>query len=114
MPDTDESGDTMGASVAIGDVNLDGYGDVLTGLPGEDLTRGGVNQANAGQVILLRGSSTGMTATGSVTYSEDTTGVPGDSAPNERLGAAVVLTDLSGYGRADWRSARTASPPTTA
>ncbi|ORT59516.1 hypothetical protein BKD26_11355 [Streptomyces sp. CB03238] len=101
VPDTDESGDTMGASVAIGDVNLDGYGDVLTGLPGEDLTRGGVNQANAGQVILLRGSSTGMTATGSVAYSQDTTGVPGDSAPNERLGAAVVLTDLSGYGRAD-------------
>ncbi|MER7106614.1 FG-GAP-like repeat-containing protein [Streptomyces sp. NPDC000229] len=101
VPDTDESGDTMGASVAIGDVNLDGYEDVLTGLPGEDLTRGGVNQANAGQVILLRGSSTGMTATGSVAYSQDTTGVPGDSAPNERLGAAVVLTDLSGYGRAD-------------
>ncbi|MEV3992238.1 FG-GAP-like repeat-containing protein [Streptomyces sp. NPDC049837] len=101
VPDTDESGDTMGASVAIGDVDLDGYEDVLTGLPGEDLTRSGANQANAGQAILLRGSSTGMTATGSVAYSEDTTGVPGDSAPNERLGAAVVLTDLSGYSRAD-------------
>lgn len=101
VPDTDESGDTMGASVAIGDVDLDGYEDVLTGLPGEDLVRGGAGQANAGQAILLRGSSTGMTATGSVAYSEDTTGVPGDSAPNERLGSAVVLTDLSGYGRAD-------------
>lgn len=101
VPDTDETGDTMGASVSIGDVNLDGYGDVLTGLPGEDLTRGGVNQSNAGQTILLRGSSTGMTATGSVAYSQDTTGVPGDSEPNDRLGSAVLLTDLSGYGRPD-------------
>ncbi|WP_405603259.1 N-acetylmuramoyl-L-alanine amidase [Streptomyces sp. NBC_01410] len=101
VPDTGESGDDMGASVSVGDVNLDGYDDILTGLPGEDLTRDGVSQGNAGQVILLRGSSTGPTATGSVAYHQDTTGVPGFSEPNDRLGSAVSLTDLSGYGRAD-------------
>ncbi|MFD8191338.1 FG-GAP-like repeat-containing protein [Streptomyces wuyuanensis] len=101
IPDSDESGDTMGASVSVGDVNLDGYADVLVGLPGEDLTRDGANQANAGQALLIRGSATGMTATGSVAYHLDTAGVPGTTAPNERLGAAVSLTDLSGYGRAD-------------
>lgn len=101
VPDTGESGDDMGASVSVGDVNLDGYDDILTGLPGEDLTRDGVSQSNAGQVILLRGSSTGPTATGSVAYHQDTTGVPGYTEPNDRLGSAVSLTDLSGYGRAD-------------
>ncbi|MDI9886713.1 FG-GAP-like repeat-containing protein [Streptomyces sp. HNM0645] len=101
IPGSDESGDTMGASVSVGDVDLDGYGDVLTGLPGEDLTRGGVNRSNAGMVILIRGSATGMTATGSVSYHQDTTGVPGSTEPNDRLGSAVSLTDLSGNSRAD-------------
>ncbi|GAA4889180.1 FG-GAP-like repeat-containing protein [Streptomyces coeruleoprunus] len=97
IPDSDETGDSMGASVSVGDVNLDGYADVLVGVPGEDLTRGGVAQSNAGQAILIRGSATGMTATGSVAYHQDTTGVPGSTEPNDRLGAAVSLADLSGH-----------------
>lgn len=101
VPDTGETSDDMGASVSIGDVNLDGYDDILTGLPGEDITRSGVSQTNAGQVILLRGSATGPTATGSVAYHQDTTGVPGTTEPNDRLGSSVSLTDLSGYSRAD-------------
>ncbi|MFD7517945.1 FG-GAP-like repeat-containing protein [Streptomyces niveus] len=101
VPDTGETGDDMGASVSVGDVNLDGYDDILTGLPGEDITRGGVAQTNAGQVILLRGSSTGPTATGSVAYHQDTAGVPGTTESNDRLGSSVSLTDLSGYSRAD-------------
>ncbi|MFD4114128.1 FG-GAP-like repeat-containing protein [Streptomyces niveus] len=101
VPDTGETGDDMGASVSVGDVNLDGYDDILTGLPGEDITRGGVAQTNAGQVILLRGSSTGPTATGSAAYHQDTAGVPGTTESNDRLGSSVSLTDLSGYSRAD-------------
>lgn len=100
VPDTGETGDDMGASVSVGDVNLDGYDDILTGLPGEDITRGGVAQTNAGQVILLRGSS-GPTATGSAAYHQDTAGVPGTTESNDRLGSSVSLTDLSGYSRAD-------------
>ncbi|MFF3343279.1 hypothetical protein [Streptomyces flavidovirens] len=62
--------------MSVGDVNLDGYGDILAGLPGEDLTRSGASYANAGQTLLLRGASTGPTGTGSVAYSQDTSGVP--------------------------------------
>lgn len=101
VPDTGETGDDMGASVSVGDVNLDGYDDILTGLPGEDITRSGVSQTNAGQVILLRGTSTGPTATGSAAYHQDTAGVPGTTESNDRLGSSVSLTDLSGYSRAD-------------
>ncbi|MEU9750862.1 FG-GAP-like repeat-containing protein [Streptomyces niveus] len=101
VPDTGETGDDMGAYVSVGDVNLDGYDDILTGLPGEDITRGGVARTNAGQVILLRGSSTGPTATGSAAYHQDTAGVPGTTESNDRLGSSVSLTDLSGYSRAD-------------
>ncbi|MFF3325604.1 FG-GAP-like repeat-containing protein [Streptomyces sp. NPDC002889] len=101
VPGTGETGDDMGASVSVGDANLDGYDDILTGLPGEDITRSGVAQTNAGQVLLLRGSSTGPTGTGSAAYSQDTTGVPGSTESNDRLGSSVTLADLSGYVRAD-------------
>ncbi|MFI5631987.1 FG-GAP repeat protein [Streptomyces sp. NPDC051664] len=95
------TGDDMGASVSIGDVDLDGYGDILTGAPGEDITRSGVNESSAGQVFLIRGSATGPTGTGAVGYSQGTTGIPGATEPDDRLGSSVSLTDLSGYSRAD-------------
>jgi uncharacterized protein with LGFP repeats len=101
VPETGETGDDMGAAVSVGDLNLDGYADILTGVPGEDITRNGVTRADAGMVILLRGSATGPTGTGSFAYTQDTTGIPGDSEAGDRLGSSVSLTDLSGYTRAD-------------
>jgi hypothetical protein len=44
----------MRESIAAGDVTGDGYGDVLVGVPGEDLG----STADAGSVVLLRGSET--------------------------------------------------------
>ncbi|MFJ7945538.1 hypothetical protein ACIQ6K_18095 [Streptomyces sp. NPDC096354] len=41
------------------------------------------------------------TGTGAVEYSQDTTGIPGATEPDDRLGSSVSLTDLSGYSRAD-------------
>ncbi|MFE5819791.1 N-acetylmuramoyl-L-alanine amidase [Streptomyces sp. NPDC056479] len=96
-----ESGDLFGASVSVGDYNADGLADALTGVPGEDFPRGGVNQANAGDVLLVKGTSTGLTGTGSIRLSQDTTGVPGTAESGDLFGSAVSLTDLSGYGRAD-------------
>ncbi|MGI5400464.1 FG-GAP-like repeat-containing protein [Streptomyces sp. CA-135486] len=101
VPEAGETGDDMGASVSVGDLNLDGYADVLTGVPGEDITRSGSTRADAGMVILLRGSAAGPTGTGSFAYTQDTTGIPGDAEAGDRLGSSVSLTDLSGYGRAD-------------
>lgn len=63
------------------------------------ITRDGVNRTDAGQAILLKGSSTGITGTGAV--SQDTSGVPGSTESSDQFGTAVSLADLSGYGRAD-------------
>nr|WP_240929558.1 FG-GAP-like repeat-containing protein [Streptomyces coryli] len=100
VPGTAESGDAMGASVAVGDVNLDGYADVLTGTPGEDITRSG-NRSNAGASILLRGASGGLTGSGSQAFSQDTSGVPGSTETDDRVGSAATLTDFSGWARTD-------------
>ncbi|MER5686188.1 FG-GAP-like repeat-containing protein [Streptomyces sp. NPDC002205] len=101
VPGTAESGDAMGTAVSVGDYNADGYADVLTGAPNEDITRNSVNQSDAGTSILLKGSPTGLTGTGAQAISQDTTGVPGSTETGDNLGSSVSLTDLSSYGRAD-------------
>ncbi|MER7490678.1 FG-GAP-like repeat-containing protein [Streptomyces sp. NPDC126497] len=101
VPGGNESGDALGTSVSAGDYNRDGYADVLVGAPGEDLTRAGANRKDAGQALLFRGSSSGLTGSGAVSVSQDTSGVPGSTESGDRFGSAVSLTDLSGYGRAD-------------
>jgi hypothetical protein len=100
VPGAAESGDAMGWSVAVGDYNLDGYADVLTGAPNEDITRTS-NRSNAGTSLLLKGTSTGLTGTGAIAISQDTAGIPGSTETNDNLGTAVALGDFSGYGRAD-------------
>ncbi|MEU0743684.1 N-acetylmuramoyl-L-alanine amidase [Streptomyces sp. NPDC006134] len=101
VPGGNESGDALGASVSVGDYNADGYADALAGSPGEDLARDGANRVNAGTVILFKGTASGLTGSGSVAVSQDTSGVPGSSETDDRLGFSVSLGDLSGFGRAD-------------
>ncbi|MFI2616147.1 FG-GAP-like repeat-containing protein [Streptomyces sp. NPDC018584] len=96
-----ESGDAMGWSVSAGDYDLDGYADVLTGAPGEDITRADVARKDAGTSLLLKGSASGLTGTGALAFSQDEPDVPGSTETGDRLGSSVTLADLSGSGRAD-------------
>ncbi|MGW1028111.1 FG-GAP-like repeat-containing protein [Streptomyces sp. NPDC002577] len=100
VPGAAESGDALGWSVSVGDYNGDGYLDVLAGAPNEDITRT-TNRSNAGSAWLIKGTSAGLTGTGALAFSQDTTGITGATETNDKLGSAVSLTDLSGYGRAD-------------
>ncbi|MCX4905942.1 FG-GAP-like repeat-containing protein [Streptomyces sp. NBC_00878] len=99
VPGANESGDALGTSVSVGDFNADGFADVLAGAPNEDITRT-TNRANAGAVWLFRGASSGLTGTGSLSYSQDTTGIAGSTEKDDKLGSSVSLTDFSGHGRA--------------
>ncbi|MFG2499802.1 FG-GAP-like repeat-containing protein [Streptomyces sp. NPDC048441] len=101
VPGAAESGDAMGWSVSAGDYNLDGYADVLTGAPNEDITRSGSAKKDAGTSLLLKGTSSGLTGTGAQAFSQDTEGITGSTESADRLGSSVALTDLSGFGRAD-------------
>ena len=56
--------------------------------------------SNAGAVWLFKGASSGLTGTGSLSYSQDTTGIPGSTEKDDKLGSSVSLTDFSGHGRA--------------
>ncbi|MEV0492409.1 FG-GAP repeat protein [Streptomyces atratus] len=55
----------MGTAVSVGDYNADGYADVLTGAPNEDITRNSVNPSDAGTSILLKGTASNSPAASS-------------------------------------------------
>ncbi|MEU6574974.1 FG-GAP-like repeat-containing protein [Streptomyces sp. NPDC046805] len=95
------AGDRFGASLAVADVNDDGYADVLAGAPGTDVTVSGTPAADAGAAVLLHGSANGLTATGADVYDTDRAGVPGAAEAGDRLGSAVSLADLTGDGALD-------------
>ncbi len=101
VPGGDETGDDVGASIGVGDVDDDGYDDVLAGLPGEDLTLDGTAHPDAGTVLLLHGTAAGITGAGSDTFYPDEPGIAGASETDDRFGSAAALADYNGDGYAD-------------
>ncbi|MGQ4390542.1 FG-GAP-like repeat-containing protein [Streptomyces sp. SAS_270] len=97
VPGTAEDGDEFGHSLSVGDVDADGYADVLVGSPGEAVG----TRVYAGTAVLLRGSATGLTTTRAVGYSQNTAGVAGTAEAGDQFGAAVHLADLNKDGKAE-------------
>ncbi|HEY0697423.1 MAG TPA: FG-GAP and VCBS repeat-containing protein, partial [Micromonospora sp.] len=83
VPGESEAGDEFGMSVAIGDVTGDGYGDLAVGSPGEN---------GSGMVTLLKGTASGIAATGATAQVAPTTA----AVTPHRLGQTVTLADLTG------------------
>jgi FG-GAP repeat protein len=97
VPGASESGDRFGASLSVGDVNGDGYADVAVGLPGEDIG----SLANAGSIVLLRGSASGIATSGNQSLTQNTSGIPGTAESGDKFGSFVLLSDIDRNGRAD-------------
>ncbi|MET9393442.1 FG-GAP-like repeat-containing protein [Streptomyces sp. NPDC006624] len=93
VPGASEKGDRFGSDVALGDVNGDGRADLVVGTAGEN--------GSAGAVTVLYGSASGLTTKGAVSYTQNTSGVPGTSESGDRFGERVTLTDHTGDRRAD-------------
>ncbi|MEG8276495.1 FG-GAP-like repeat-containing protein [Streptomyces sp. AHA2] len=98
VPGAGEADDAFGSAVSTGDVNGDGYADVVVSAPGEDVG----SARDAGSVTVLFGSASGLrTATGVKSYTQDTAGVPGSAESGDRFGSSVGLTDVTKDGKAD-------------
>ncbi|MGW5640036.1 hypothetical protein [Streptomyces sp. NPDC003832] len=84
------------AAGTVGDVNKDGYRDVVLSAP--DATVAG--RAKAGAVVVLYGGARGIDPARRTVLTQNSTGVPGAAESGDRFGAAVVVSDLNrdGYG----------------
>ena len=97
VPGTQEAADSFGNELTIGDVDGDGYGDVLVGNPFEGV--GTVSQAGAFAVV--PGGPDGPTGAGTKVISQNTAGVPGAAEESDRFSWAFDLVDGNGDGRAE-------------
>ncbi len=101
VPGGNESYDRFGRTLAVGDVTGDGYADLVVGVPGEDI--GTVN--GAGGIVLLRGSASGITATGSQGWNQDSAGIADQAEQfaigTEEFGGALAVGDVNADGRSD-------------
>ncbi|MCT9076788.1 VCBS repeat-containing protein [Streptomyces fulvoviolaceus] len=97
VPGTAEKWDGFGTDVQVADVDGDGYEDVVTGVPGEDLG----SRADAGAIVTLRGTAKGLSGTGSRTVTQNSAEVPGTAEKGDTFGRALHLGDTNGDGLAD-------------
>ncbi|MFC9179198.1 FG-GAP and VCBS repeat-containing protein [Streptomyces globisporus] len=85
VPGADEKGDAMGASAAVGDLDGDGYGEVVVGLPGEDVG----TAKDAGGVLVFKGRASGITGADTKVIGQSTADVPGVDEQGDAFGGEV-------------------------
>jgi hypothetical protein len=80
------------------DFNNDGADDLAVGVPGQHV---GAPPFNSGAVNVLYGSATGLSATGSQLFTQNTPGIPGTADEGDFFGDALAAGDFNSDGFAD-------------
>ncbi len=92
-----EADDRFGHDLAVGDIDADGFADLVVGVPGEDVA----GLVNTGGLAVLYGSDSGIVFTGDQRFGQGTPGVPGGDEADDLFGKAVAIGDIDGDGLAD-------------
>ncbi|HKG64845.1 MAG TPA: protein kinase [Solirubrobacteraceae bacterium] len=93
IPGSDEPGDEFGAVVEAGDVDTDGFDDMIVSAPRED--------AGAGQFTVIRGGHGGQARSGHAIFHQDRPNVPGVAAPDREFGSTLSVLRVAGDRRPD-------------
>jgi hypothetical protein len=90
-----------GLIAASGDLNGDGYGDLVVGDPDEP-DKAGVDGELGGRILVWYGSKHGIANDAKpVQITQNTAGVPGSSEKDDHFGGALAVADLNRDGLAD-------------
>jgi hypothetical protein len=94
---TAEPGDRFGDALASGNFGKTATCDLAVSAPGKTVA----GALNAGAVHVLYGAKSGLTASGSQLWHQDSSGILGSAEEDDEYGSALVAHDFNGDGRAD-------------
>lgn len=90
VPSLNEAGDEFGLSIAAGDLDGDGFDDLIVGSPFEDVGP----LVNSGAITILRGSPAGITTVDAQLMHQGSAGVPGRAEAYDLFGYALATATL--------------------
>ncbi len=93
IPGTDEPGDQFGLVLDAGDVDSDGFADIIVAATGED--------EEAGRVTVIRGGRRGYATTGISAFNQDSPGVPGRKRAGSAFGSTLAILRVTADRRPD-------------
>ncbi len=92
-----ESGDGFGSTLAVGDLDGDGYDDLAVGVPNEGID----GKASSGMVHMFYGASGGLKHSKRGFVHQGLNSVPGTSEASDEFGFALAFGDLIGDSKDD-------------
>ncbi len=96
---TDDPDDHFGDSVAAGDIDGDGFEDLVVGVPGDDVTIFGVGGpltvTDAGSIHVIYGDGDGLTTLGDQIIDRGSDGLDANAAAHDRFGENVAVGDFN-------------------
>jgi hypothetical protein len=93
VPDVSEVGDEFGTVVEAGDVDDDGFADIVVTATGED--------DDAGRITVIRGGHDGIARLGHSSFDQGDENVPGSPRAGREFGSTLSLLELNGDRRLD-------------
>jgi hypothetical protein len=97
VADQSDEFDAFGAALAAGDLGLGPEDDLAVGAPGESFGE----ETSAGAVTVLYGSPSGLDASGSQFWSQDSPDVPDQAEHFDNFGHALAVADFGNGGQDD-------------
>ncbi|QTL34746.1 FG-GAP-like repeat-containing protein [Pseudoalteromonas viridis] len=99
LPGSAEANDRLGWSLTIGNFNGDNYGDLVVGVPYEDLGSGGNN--NDGNVFVIYGSRSKLNKNKIQEFHQNKSGMPGSAEKDDKFGYSLAHGDFNNDGYDD-------------
>jgi hypothetical protein len=92
--DKAEGRDAFGVRLAAGNLGRGTQDDLVVGVPLEDVGREGSEVHDAGQVHVLYGAASGLTADGNHVWSQDSGSIQDDAEFDDQFGLALTVGDF--------------------